>query len=94
MTMFSSNVDRRGDEGQGDHEPFPALEAGRLVERPPAAQDPAGGDRVAGDQHTIGEQRRPCLAEIVATAADPLGQASVGTGELRALMEVSARGGS
>ncbi len=85
------HVDRRGEERQGDHEPFPALQAGSLVERPPAPQDPTGGDRVAGDQHTVGEQRRPRLAEVVAATADPLGEAGVGTGELRALVEVGTR---
>ena len=88
------HVDRRGEEGQGDDEPLPALQPGSLVERPPAPQDRPGGDRVAGDQHTVGEQRRPRLAEVVATAADPRGEAGIGTGELRALVEVGARGGS
>ena len=88
------DVDRRRDERQGDDETLPALQSRRLVQRPPAAQDPAGGDRVPGDQHTVGKQRRPRLAEVVPAVADPLVEPSMGTRELRALVEVGARGGS
>ena len=72
VTMFSSTSIAAVRKGRATTSRSAALQAGSLVERPPPPQDPAGGDRVAGDQHTVGEQRRPRLAEVVATAADPL----------------------